>query len=289
MAETPTPLHSGEPKQAQVVRLVRTAIEAGTLRDGEVLPSTRELAQQWSVSVYTINEAMQTLAEQGFVVNVSRSKRVARDPNPNGRPKRIERQVPAVIFVGGYAGSGKTEFGRILARRTGWPIIDKDTTTRPVVELALEVLGQPSHDRESEDYLNRIRPREYEALIATATENIECGVSAIVTAPFIKEFKDPAWLSRTTAMMEAHGARAVFTWIRCDVETMHTYLRHRGAARDAGKLAHWQAYADSLDPNFTLPVPHVVVDNSAAAPPLQDQAEQLLQALDHSAAEQVAQ
>jgi dephospho-CoA kinase len=75
-----------------------------------------------------------------------------------------------VIFIGGYAGSGKTEFGRILARHTGWPILDKDTTTRPVVELALEVLGRPGYDRESADYLSRIRPREYEALIATATE-----------------------------------------------------------------------------------------------------------------------
>jgi DNA-binding transcriptional regulator YhcF (GntR family)/predicted kinase len=281
MVETPSPLTPGEPKQAQIVRLVRTAIEAGTLRDGEVLPSTRELAQRWGVSVYTINQAMGTLSELGFVVNVDRAKRVVRDPSPS-RPKPIERRTPAVIFVGGYAGSGKTEFGRILARRTGWPILDKDTTTRPVVELALEVLGLPGHDRESADYLSRIRPREYEALIATATENVECGVSAIVTAPFIKEYTDAAWLSRTTAMVQAQGARVVFAWIKCDVETMHTYIRHRGAARDAGKLANWDTYAAGLTIDLEMPVPHVVIDNSADAPPLQDQAEQLLRELSTS-------
>lgn len=285
MVETPSPITPGETKQDQIVRLVRTAIEAGSLRDGEVLPSTRELAKRWAVSVFTVNEAMGTLAEQGYVVNKGGSKRVVRDPNPDRRPRPRLPQAPAVIFVGGYAGSGKTEFGRILARRTGWPILDKDTTTRPVVELALEVLGQPSHDRESEAYLSRIRPREYEALIATAMENVECGVSAIVTAPFIKEFRDQAWLSRTAAKIEAQGARAVFTWIRCDVDTMQTYLRHRGAARDSGKLDNWAAYAAALDVTFAPPVPHVLVDNSADAPPLQGQAEQLLEGLDHTPVE----
>jgi DNA-binding transcriptional regulator YhcF (GntR family) len=280
MAKPSSPITPGEPKQAQVVRLVRTAIEAGSLRDGEVLPSTRELAKRWGVSVYTINQAMATLSDEGFVVNVDRTKRVARDPNSSSRPKRVEQQTPAVVFVGGYAGSGKTEFGRILARRTGWPILDKDTTTRPVVELALEVLGQPSFDRESEQYLTRIRPREYEALIATATENIECGVSVIVTAPFIREFADEAWLSRMAALVQAQGAQVLFTWIRCDLETMHTYIRHRGAARDSGKLSNWEQYAAGIDTSFSPSASRaLVVDNSADAAPLQDQVEHLLQRL----------
>jgi DNA-binding transcriptional MocR family regulator len=31
-------------------------IESGRLKEGEALPSTREMAGQWSVSVFTINE-----------------------------------------------------------------------------------------------------------------------------------------------------------------------------------------------------------------------------------------
>lgn len=106
---------------------------------------------------------------------------------------------PHVILIGGYAGSGKTEMGRILARETGWPMLDKDTLTRPLVEAALEAHGHSPHDRESELYLTEIRPREYEALAVATAENVECGTSAIVTAPFIREFTDPAWLSRTEA------------------------------------------------------------------------------------------
>jgi predicted kinase len=279
MTESPSPLQAGESKQAQIVRLIRASIEAGQLRDGEALPSTRVLAAQWDVSVYTVSGAMQTLSEQGLVVNVSRSKRVVRNPNPT-KTQTMSRNSPVVIFVGGWAGSGKTEFGRILARRTGWPILDKDTTTRPVVELALEVLGRPGHDRESKDYAERIRPREYEALIGTAAENVECGVSAIVTAPFIREFTDPAWLDRTNAAFIGRGARPIFAWIRCDTETMHMYVRGRGAARDAGKLADWETYSAGIDTNFRPAIPHVLIDNSGSARPLQEQADHLVEQLE---------
>ena len=94
------------------------------------------------------------------------------------------------MLIGGYAGSGKTAVRPILARETGWPMLDKDTLTRPVVEAALEVLGCSPHDRESATYLDIIRPREYEALISAMTENVQCGTSAIVTAPFIRELRD---------------------------------------------------------------------------------------------------
>ena len=76
----------------QVARHIRNDIEAGVLRDGEVLPSTRELAQRWDVSVFTITEAMKLLAEEGLVVSKSRSKRVVQAPDQprekSGHPLR---------------------------------------------------------------------------------------------------------------------------------------------------------------------------------------------------------
>lgn len=281
-AEPHGPLDGTGPKQQQIVRLLRTAIEAGSIRDGDVLPSTRQLAEDWHVSVFTISEAMKALAAEGYVVNVDRTKRVARNPNPT-RPAQIERGKPTVVWIAGYAGSGKTEFGRILARQTGWPILDKDTTTRPVVELALEVMGQPTYDRESQTYIERIRPREYEALMATVIENLDCGASAIVTAPFLREFRDAAWLKRAADETTKRGAQAVFVWIRCDLETMHTYLRNRGAARDNGKLQDWKTYAAGLDLDFAPPIGHAIIDNSTGAEPLTAQAGALLESIDQVA------
>ena len=262
----------------QVARHIRNDIEAGVLRDGQVLPSTRELAARWDVSVFTISEAMKLLAEEGLVESRSRSKRVVRAPDQASH-ERIRSRVPHVILIGGYAGSGKSELGRILARETGWAILDKDTMTRPVVEAALEVIGESPNDRESEAYVKLIRPREYESLMAAAIENVSCGSSAILSAPFIREFSDDAWVSRTLASFADLGAKTTLVWVYCDADSMHMYIRHRGAARDAAKLADWPGYLSSINIDFRPPEPYILIDNCASGLPLQQQARDLLSAV----------
>ncbi|MFF4413208.1 GntR family transcriptional regulator [Streptosporangium sp. NPDC001559] len=268
-------LNRSQSLHQQVARNIRNDIEAGVLRHGEALPSSRELAQEWGVSVFTITEAMKVLAEEGIVVNKSRSKRVVNAPDQTIR-NDLRAQNPHIIIIGGYAGSGKTELGRILARETGWSMLDKDTITRPVVEAALEILDLSPNDRESEDYLTRIRPREYEALMAAVEENLACGNSVIATAPFIREFNDAAWLARTEASFASKSATISLVWVYCDPNTMHTYIRHRGAARDAAKLGNWPGYLSSIDVTFRPAVPHSVIDNSVSSEPLQNQARNLL-------------
>lgn len=262
--------------QHQVARNIRNDIDAGVLRDGEVLPSTRDLASRWGVSVFTISEAMKLLAKDGLVVSQSRSKRIVHAPG-QAHQSEVRLRVPRLILIGGYAGCGKSELGRILSHETGWSMLDKDTLTRPVVEVALEALGKSPHDRESDTYLDIIRPREYEGLIAAVDENITSGNSIIAVAPFIREFGDTAWISRIQAAYASAGALTTFVWVYCDIDTMHIYLRHRGAARDAAKLADWPGYLASIDVNFRPKVPHIVVDNSASSAPLQEQAKKLLQ------------
>lgn len=264
-------------QQERITRDVRTQIEAGVLRDGESLPSTRELAAKWETSVFTVSEALKVLAEEGLIENVSRSRRVVRYERPQAVAQST--RAPRVILIGGYAGSGKTELGRIFTRLTGWPIIDKDTTTRPVVEAALEAMGAQASDRESETYLSKIRPREYEALMATAHENTMCGAGVIITAPFIREFSDEAWLRRERGQFADDGVPVSVVWVSCDAESMLTYLRRRGVARDAHKLAHWDEYLAGVDVDFRPVGEHHVIDNSISADPLRDQAEKLLAGL----------
>jgi predicted kinase len=257
----------------QIARLLRNDIEAGVLRHGQALPSTRAMAQEWGVSVFTISEAMKPLIEEGLVIPKSRSMRLVNSP---GAHRSAELLVPQMVVIGGYAGSGKTEFARILAKAAGWPILDKDTMTRPVVETALEVHELPPYDRESAIYMGTIRPREYEALMATAFENLACGVSVILAAPFLTEYRNAAWIERTLARSIQFGARTTFVWMHCDAETMHTYLRRRGAARDSGKLNTWSEYLARVDIAFRPAFPHVIVNNSADSQPLQSQAATLL-------------
>lgn len=264
-------------KTARLTREFRNRIESGTWRDGEALPSSKELASRFGASVYTVTRAIEPLAREGLIENKDRTARIVRSADLNGG-RQGPRLSPHVVFIGGYAGSGKTEFGRILTQLTGWMHIDKDTITRPVVEVALETLGQPANDRESDVYLSKIRAREYEALMATAHDNTSCGAGAILTAPFVQEYSDPAWLAREQSRFVEDGAKTTFVWVSCDVESMHTYLRGRGAGRDAWKLANWDTYVETrIDVNFRPVVPHVVVDNSTSAEPLRLQAKRLIQ------------
>lgn len=268
----------GEPLHQQVARNIRNDIQAGVLRDGQRLPSTKEMADEWGVSTFTIKEAMDLLVKEGLVITKPRAGRVVNAPEEQRR-QEIRPAAPRVVMIGGYAGSGKTELGRILARETGWSILDKDTLTRPVVEAALELLGNSPNDRESDLYRTKIRPREYEALTAAVNENVQCGNSSVVTAPFLREFTEAAWINRVQAQLNDMGAETTLVWMNCDANTMHTYLRHRGAARDAGKLANWDEYLSQIDVEFRPPAPHYVVDNCASSEPLQDQAQRLIEEL----------
>lgn len=256
-----------------IAQAIRTEIEGGRLVHGQQLPSTRQLAEEWNTSVATITRAMQELGEQGLVVSRDRSSRLVNYP-PSMEVPATERKH--VVLIGGYAGSGKTELGRIIARKTSWPILDKDTTTRQVVEAALESMGLSRHDRESDGYLRIIRPAEYNALTEAVTENLQCGNSVVMTAPFIRELRDQAWCDRFEANIASQGAQLHVVWVRCDEDTMRTYLQHRGAARDTSKLENWSQYMADVDLNYTPKIRHQIVDNSAGARPLQEQAAELL-------------
>lgn len=264
-----------ESLREQVVRAIRNDIGAGVLRHGQRLPSSRELAASFDVSVFTINEAMDVLIKEGLVVSKARSARTVNAPDRVDR-RASRSSAPQVVMIGGYAGSGKTELGRMLARETGWPILDKDTLTRYVVEAALEMHGLSRDDRKSDTYLTKIRPGEYLSLIEAMTENVQCGNSAIVTAPFLREFTDGAWIEQRQSECKKMGASLTLVWVHCDEESMRTYIRRRNAARDSDKINDWDGYMTGVDVGLRPPAPHVVVSNSVSSDSLEQQAQQLL-------------
>ncbi len=111
--------------------------------------------------------------------------------------RRPSQDRPLLTLVGGYAGSGKSEFGRFLSSITGWTLLDKDTLTRPLAEGLLVSLGGDPNDRHTALYRERVRPLEYRCLLSTAYENLTRGVSTVLTAPFVAEIADEAWLGRS--------------------------------------------------------------------------------------------
>lgn len=264
----------------QITRQIRDSIQAGRLRHGQALPSTRQLAEEWGVSAKTINAALAPLIAEGLVISRDRAGRTVHAPDQLDTPVVLKPERPQVVLAGGYAGSGKTEFGRMVVRETGWGMFDKDTTTRAVVEAALEALGQPGSDRESPTYLNLIRPAEYKALMAAMVENVECSASVVVTAPFLRELSDRTWLDQAKAQCDDLGAELNVVWVACDAESMRGYMKRRDARRDDWKLANWDSYLDSINLDFRPDFPHVVVDNSLGySRPLRDQVKDLISSI----------
>lgn len=265
----------GDARHRQIARELRNEIEAGRLRPGQKLPSTRALAEQFGVSVAPVNDAMAVLEREGLVVSKPRSGRSVSDTATPGAPRRRVGR-PQVIYVGGYAGSGKTEFGRTLARLSGWAMLDKDTLTRSVVDTALVQLGSTPADRESDLYMDLVRPAEYECLAAAVKENVACGVSVIATAPYIREFSSEAWFRRTAVDLDTLGVDMTVVWIRADADSMHSYITRRGAARDSWKLANWAQYTGAIDLTFAPAWDYTLVTNNSESAPLRDQAQDLL-------------
>ncbi|WP_410597826.1 GntR family transcriptional regulator [Amycolatopsis sp. lyj-23] len=261
----------------EVTRTFRTEIEAGRYRPGEKLPTQRVLADQFHTSTATISRALDVLAEDGLVVSRPRVGVFVSHPTPDRAEAGGRRTRPTIVVVGGYAGSGKTEVGRIMARLTGWAMLDKDTLTRPVVEAMLSSLGQSPHDRESDAYLEQVRPAEYESLREAVVENVSCGNSVIQTAPFIRELANPVWCRRAAADADALDARLRVAWVRTDAESMKVYLKRRAAARDTNKLANWDTYLAGVNLQYTPATDHAILDNSVQDPPLQQQVEDLLE------------
>lgn len=64
-------IHRSDPPYLQVVKHIRGQIESGALRDGDAVPSTRQIAQEWQISLATATKAMATLRSEGLVRGVS--------------------------------------------------------------------------------------------------------------------------------------------------------------------------------------------------------------------------
>jgi predicted kinase len=187
----------------------------------------------------------------------------------------------SLTLVGGFAGSGKSEFARFLSSVTNWALLDKDTLSRPIVEQLLVALGGERDDRQSELYQQQVRPHEYRCLMDTALENLSSGVSTVLAAPFLRELSDE-WLTRLRNNARSKNATLSVIWVRCDAESMFDYLSYRGAARDQWKLSNWDEYLTTIDPDFRPNIPHYLVDNRLnAATTLIEQADRVAKAVRH--------
>lgn len=175
-----------------------------------------------------------------------------------------------ILFVAGYAGSGKTMVGKIIASKLHASYIDKDTLYRRIIEKSLELTTGNPYNYTSDFYNQNFKRLEYEGMLDTAIENAKLNPRVVVTGPFTHSpgsasFRDSEWTNEISQKCKKIGADWHAVWVFSSNDAIRKMLELRKAPRDDWKLAHWEEYTTKYRMNkddLTLPFPnHTIIRN----------------------------
>lgn len=109
---------SDEPIYEQIERQIKQAIMTGVLREGDLLPSLRQLAMELKISVVTTNRAYEDLEREGFIVTApGRGTYVAKAAVGFLRDKKlklVEDKLIEAIDLAQMYGIGRPDFMKMI-------------------------------------------------------------------------------------------------------------------------------------------------------------------------------
>ncbi|OUW19811.1 MAG: hypothetical protein CBD18_00175 [Opitutales bacterium TMED158] len=169
-------------------------------------------------------------------------------------------RVNTLFIVAGLPAAGKTTYARGLANEKKAAFIDIDSGSEPIVKAGLVIAGHDPDDRDSPIFKNAFRIPIYDTLFQIARDNIE-NIHVVIAGPFTAELGDPTWpeklAKKLNADIEVH-------FVACDPEIRRQRMMARGEARDASKLADWNAHLAYYENEPAPACPHAFIDTSGA-------------------------
>lgn len=92
----------GSPIYQQIIRYVEQGVAAGTIRDGDELPSRRVLSAQLGVNPNTVQKAYRLLEESGLIISRSGAKSemtLTEEAVAAIRERLLEREATALVHA----------------------------------------------------------------------------------------------------------------------------------------------------------------------------------------------
>lgn len=151
-----------------------------------------------------------------------------------------------IVLIGGIAGSGKSTIGDYISQGYPYVYVDKDNVTSILMESLLENINQNKNDRESKDYIERVRPFEYEQFIEIIM-HISKHNYIIGAAPFLKEFQDLKWMINFKKQVNKQNDDLIIIWVNTNPYDTKSRLIKRDERRDDYKLSIFEEYAKEIN------------------------------------------
>ncbi len=180
---------SGLPLYKQLADAIGKAIKEGTLSPGQVLPSSRELAESMSVSRLTASRCYMELSSQGYIKTCSRGKTFVKNDTPveavplpspkNKRTFKLSQFGERLLYLHETSAAAEADLSNCGAT----PIKDLPTSRwKECLQESLRVIVDQSilSDRDS---FGSMRLREQLRALIFRTRAINCSAEQIIIFP----------------------------------------------------------------------------------------------------------
>lgn len=159
-----------------------------------------------------------------------------------------------VYFISGAAGSGKTFYAKLLAKKHGLKIIDFDDNINELIKANHKEYSELG----SEKFLAKYANQRYSELIARAVIELTKGESIVIAAPFTKQLQDQKMWEELVKPLKDFESNPTHYWLNIPDHQRKARILARGESRDLEKILNIDQYMAQNPPHRPV-IDHIVV------------------------------